>query len=78
MYEPLLPKGSSDLVLARLTPDDKALFVEALAEKERIGAVMMCGDGPNDANALCAADVGVVVNASPNPLLQSDYEPSSR
>ena len=74
MYEPLLERGSTSsdqLVLSRLTPDDKALFVEALAEKERIGAVMMCGDGPNDANALCAADVGVVVNASPNPLLES-------
>jgi magnesium-transporting ATPase (P-type) len=71
MYEPLLNKGLSELVLARLTPDDKALFVEALAEKEKVGAVMMCGDGPNDANALCAADVGVVVNASPNPLLES-------
>lgn len=71
LTEPLLNGEASDVVLSRMTPDDKAVFVESLAAKERIGAVLMCGDGPNDANALCAADVGVVVNSSPNPLLES-------
>ena len=71
LREPLLESNASSLVMSRMTPDDKALFVESLAVKEQIGAILMCGDGPNDANALCAADVGVVVNASPNPLLES-------
>ena len=72
LRDPLLAdRGDDELVHSRMTPDDKAVFVEALAERERIGAVLMCGDGPNDANALCAADVGVVVNAHPNPLLES-------
>ena len=71
LAEPLLSGEASDVVLSRMTPDDKALFVEGLAEHEQVGAVLMCGDGPNDANALCAADVGVVVNSSPNPLLES-------
>jgi len=71
MYEPLLSKEPSELVLARMTPDDKAMFIESLAEKERIGAVLMAGDGPNDSHSLCAADVGVVVNSSPNPLLET-------
>lgn len=71
LREPLLDSNTSCLVMSRMTPDDKALFIESLAVKEKIGAILMCGDGPNDANALCAADVGVVVNASPNPLLES-------
>ena len=74
LNEPLLNGGyaePSDVVLSRMTPDDKAVFVESLALEEELGAVLMCGDGPNDANALTAADVGVVVNAQPNPLLES-------
>ena len=68
LQDPLLPAAT---VHSRMTPDDKALLVESLAKKARFGAVLMCGDGPNDANALCAADVGLVVNATPNPLLES-------
>lgn len=68
LRDPLLPAAT---VYSRMTPDDKALLVESLAKKARFGAVLMCGDGPNDANALCAADVGLVVNATPNPLLES-------
>ena len=74
LRDPLLidsPVEASDVVFSRMSPDDKAMFVESLARKETVGAVMMCGDGPNDANALCAADVGLVVNATPNPLLES-------
>ena len=72
LTQPLLdPFDTPQCVYSRMTPDDKAIFVERLAEMEVHGAVLMCGDGPNDTNALCAADVGVVVNSHPNALLES-------
>ncbi|MHC5654866.1 heavy metal translocating P-type ATPase [Stappia sp. ICDLI1TA098] len=49
-----------DALRADLTPDQKVLLV--LTERED-GAVMMVGDGVNDAPALAAADIGVAMGA---------------
>jgi heavy metal translocating P-type ATPase len=49
-----------DGVRADLTPDQKVLLV--LSERKS-GAVMMVGDGVNDAPALAAADIGVAMGA---------------
>lgn len=50
-----------DTVRAELTPDQKVMVV--LSERKH-GAVMMAGDGVNDAPALAAADVGLALGAS--------------
>ena len=49
-----------DEVLSELTPGDKVLAVRSA---RTYGAVMMIGDGVNDAPALAAADVGVAMGA---------------
>ena len=54
-----------DDVQARLLPEQKVRAVEAL--RERYGAVAMLGDGVNDAPALAAATVGLVMGAAGSP-----------
>lgn len=51
---------SLDAVRSELTPDQKILVV--LSERKN-GAVLMIGDGINDAPALAAADVGMAMGA---------------
>jgi Cd2+/Zn2+-exporting ATPase len=54
-------KAGVDVVLAGLLPGDKVDAVRDL--RARYGAVAMVGDGVNDAPALAAADVGIVMGA---------------
>mmetsp|Transcript_20060 Transcript_20060/g.33425 ORF Transcript_20060/g.33425 Transcript_20060/m.33425 type:complete len:1211 (-) Transcript_20060:355-3987(-) len=53
-FDKLLVKGQ---IFARMSPDDKRILVETLADMQY--TVAMCGDGANDCGALKAAQVGI-------------------
>jgi heavy metal translocating P-type ATPase len=58
--EAIAGRLSIDAVRSDLTPDQKVMVV--LSERKN-GAVMMVGDGVNDAPALAAADIGMAMGA---------------
>ncbi|MDY0340080.1 MAG: cation-translocating P-type ATPase [Coriobacteriia bacterium] len=53
-------------VRSRLLPQDKTGAVEEL--RGRFGAVLLVGDGINDAPALATADIGVAMGAAGSPI----------
>ena len=54
----------ADRVYAECSPEDKIDVVRAAREDPRSGAVVMVGDGVNDAPALALADVGIAMGTA--------------
>ncbi|OQS54338.1 YPK9 [Ecytonucleospora hepatopenaei] len=68
----IMKKGT---IFARFSPSEKKNLVENILKekdkKNKTKKVIFCGDGANDAGALCAATVGVLLSDGKNNLVSS-------